>query len=198
MNFPAASLAVKLTLKPLRGKRVITSALPRLSDLSLFLHPFQGAWSCLLCHGYSEDSLGLELCWRLKVNQERVTIRYYYTEQGSISHDISKPQQKIFMNTQSTHKRCYDNQHRQVENSSAWLSPEYNIFNCFLSTFDCLSQQDMLSSVFQFSSVLPLFISYRSSGEKLIKYQANSSCVIMSVILMTTLFYKALILQGEI
>ena len=46
--------------------------------------------------------------------------------------------------------------------------------------------------------LLPLFISYRSSGEKLIKYQANSSCVIMSVILMTTLFYKALILQGEI
>ena len=46
--------------------------------------------------------------------------------------------------------------------------------------------------------LLPLFISYRSWGEKLIKYQANSSCVIMSVILMTTLFYKALILQGEI
>ena len=39
---------------------------------------------------------------------------------------------------------------------------------------------------------------YRSSGEKLRKYQANSSCVIMSIILMTTLFYKALILQGEI
>ena len=32
----------------------------------------------------------------------------------------------------------------------------------------------------------------------MIKYQANSFCVIMSVILMTTLFYKALILQGEI
>ena len=48
------------------------------------------------------------------------------------------------------------------------------------------------------SHSLPLFISYRSSGEKLIKYQANSSCVIMSVILMTTLFYKALILQREI
>ena len=44
----------------------------------------------------------------------------------------------------------------------------------------------------------PVFLSYRSSGEKLIKYQANSSCVIMSVILMTTLFYKALILPGEI
>ena len=43
----------------------------------------------------------------------------------------------------------------------------------------------------------PLFISCSSSGEKLIKYQANSYCVIMSVILMTTLFYKALILPGE-
>ena len=30
------------------------------------------------------------------------------------------------------------------------------------------------------------------------KYQANLSCVIMFTILMTTLFYKALILQGEI
>ena len=48
------------------------------------------------------------------------------------------------------------------------------------------------------SHLSPLFISCWRSGEKLIKYQANSSCVIMSVILMTTLFYKALILQGEI
>ena len=48
------------------------------------------------------------------------------------------------------------------------------------------------------SLLLPLFISYRSSGEKLIKYQANSSWVIMFVILMTTMFYKGLILQGEI
>ena len=48
------------------------------------------------------------------------------------------------------------------------------------------------------SRLLPLFISYRSSGEKLIRYQGNSSCVIMSVILITTLFYKALISQGEI
>ena len=31
-----------------------------------------------------------------------------------------------------------------------------------------------------------------------VKYQAHSSCVIMSIILMTTVFYKALILQGEI
>ena len=48
------------------------------------------------------------------------------------------------------------------------------------------------------SHLLPPFISYRSSGEKLIRYQANSSCVIMYVILMTTLFHKALISQGEI
>ena len=46
--------------------------------------------------------------------------------------------------------------------------------------------------------LLPLFISYRSSGEKLVKYQTNSFCLIMSLILMTTLFDKALILQGEI
>ena len=52
-----------------------------------------------------------------------------------------------------------------------------------------------LRSKFEFSFLAP-FISYRSSGEK--KYQANSYCVIMSVILMTTLPYKALILQGEI
>ena len=54
-----------------------------------------------------------------------------------------------------------------------------------------------LRSKFEFSFVA-LLICYRSSGEKLIKYQENSSWVIMSVILMTTLFYKALILQGEI
>ena len=61
------------------------------------------------------------------------------------------------------------------------------------STFNPLSPKiKKLNSHF-----LSLFISYRSSGKKLIKYQVNSSCVIMSVILMTTLFYKALILQGE-
>ena len=48
------------------------------------------------------------------------------------------------------------------------------------------------------SHLLPLFIFYRNGAEKFIKYQANSSCVIISLILMTTLFYKALILQGEI
>ena len=48
------------------------------------------------------------------------------------------------------------------------------------------------------SHLLPLFISYRSSGEKLIRCQANASCVIMYLILMTTLFHKAWISQGEI
>ena len=48
------------------------------------------------------------------------------------------------------------------------------------------------------SQLLLPFISYRSSGEKLTKYQANSPYVIMSVILMTSLFYKALILLGDI
>ena len=45
---------------------------------------------------------------------------------------------------------------------------------------------------------MALFISYRSSGEKLRKYQANSSCVIMFVILMTTLFYKAVMYKEKI
>ena len=48
------------------------------------------------------------------------------------------------------------------------------------------------------SHLLPLFVFYKSSVEKLIKYQADSSCLIMSVILMTTMSYMALILQGEI
>ena len=48
------------------------------------------------------------------------------------------------------------------------------------------------------SHLLPLFISYASSEENSIKYQENSSCVIMSVILMPTLFYKAVILHREI
>ena len=34
----------------------------------------------------------------------------------------------------------------------------------------------------------PYLFDNRSNGDKLIEYQVNSSCVIMSVILMTTLF----------
>ena len=58
---------------------------------------------------------------------------------------------------------------------------------------DCKPQDQNLKS-----HLFPLFISCRSSEEKLREYQANSSCVIMSISLITTLFYKALILQGEI
>ena len=46
--------------------------------------------------------------------------------------------------------------------------------------------------------MLPLYVFNRRSGENLLKYQLDSSCVIMSSILMTTVFYKAVILQGEI
>ena len=49
----------------------------------------------------------------------------------------------------------------------------------------------------QNSHLLPLYVFNRSSGENLLKYQLYSSWVIMSLILMTTLFYKALILEGE-
>ena len=48
------------------------------------------------------------------------------------------------------------------------------------------------------SHLLSLCVFNRRSGENLLKYQLDSSSVIMSSILMTTLFYKALILQGEI
>ena len=38
-----------------------------------------------------------------------------------------------------------------------------------------------------FASLLHLYISYEKSGDKLLKYEANSSCVIVSLILLTTL-----------
>ena len=52
----------------------------------------------------------------------------------------------------------------------------------------------------KFSFVTLTHFLYWRSREKLLKYQdqPNSSCVILSLILGTTLFYKALILQGEI
>ena len=50
------------------------------------------------------------------------------------------------------------------------------------------------------SHLLPLFIFYRSGWGEVDKISSkiNSSCVIMSIIFRTTLFFKALILQGEI
>ena len=53
---------------------------------------------------------------------------------------------------------------------------------------------------FEFSLFTPIFISSRSSGEKLLKYTSSKFILCMSIsrILMSCLFYKALILQGEI
>ena len=48
-----------------------------------------------------------------------------------------------------------------------------------------------LRSKFEFSFVASIHF-HESSGEKLIKYLANSFCVIMSLILIITLFYKAI------
>ena len=48
------------------------------------------------------------------------------------------------------------------------------------------------------SHLLPLYTSYTKSGEKVLKCQHNSSCVFVSLILITTLFYKSSILRGEI
>ena len=62
---------------------------------------------------------------------------------------------------------------------------------CCAGPTSCSSQLTLEPYDQNFSShLLPVFISHRSSGEKLIKYQANSSCEIMSIILMTTMFYK--------
>ena len=49
----------------------------------------------------------------------------------------------------------------------------------------------------EFSFVVPICFN-RSSGQNLLKYQLDSSCVIRPSILMTTVFYKAVILQREI
>ena len=54
-----------------------------------------------------------------------------------------------------------------------------------------------LRSKFEFSFVASIHF-HQSSGEKLIKYLANSCCVIVSLILIITLFYKEIRLQGEI
>ena len=73
--------------------------------------------------------------------------------------------------------------------------------NQYTSVVDIAHLQNLtletLVSKFKFSFVIPMHF-HRSSGETLLKYQLDSCCVIMSLILMTALFYNALILQGEI
>ena len=48
------------------------------------------------------------------------------------------------------------------------------------------------------SHLMPLHIFYGRSREKLLKFQVNLSFVTLSLILVTTLLCKAMVLQGEI
>ena len=68
-----------------------------------------------------------------------------------------------------------------------------------LCMFDQDSSQvrNFLISKFRFSFVV-LYVFYRGSGENLLKYQLGSPCVIKCLILVTIVFCKAVILQGEI
>ena len=66
-----------------------------------------------------------------------------------------------------------------------------NVFNVWILPFKPKYQNSN-------SHLLSLYIFNRNSEESLLKYQLDSSCVIMSFILMITLFYKTVILQGEI
>ena len=55
---------------------------------------------------------------------------------------------------------------------------------------------EALISKLKFPFTAP-YVSYKSSSEKLLKYQLIVSCVIMPLILINNLFYKALISLGE-
>ena len=73
--------------------------------------------------------------------------------------------------------------------SSYWSkSKKKNLPRVFKHPFNVLTLSTLRSKLKFSSDLWPLFIYSRSSGEKLIKYHANTSCVIMSLILMTTLF----------
>ena len=70
----------------------------------------------------------------------------------------------------------------------------YDILNGpFKQLMKSLFASDLLKT--NNSHLLPLHISHKSIGEKSLKYQTN---VILSLIVMTTLFYNELTLQGEI
>ena len=56
----------------------------------------------------------------------------------------------------------------------------------------------LLNPINSNSHLLSRYDFNRRSGDNLLKCQLDSSCVIMFLILMTTLFYKAMLLQGEI
>ena len=66
-----------------------------------------------------------------------------------------------------------------------------NVFNVWILPFKPKYQNSN-------SHLLSLYIFNRNSEVSLLKYQLDSSCVIMSFILMITLFHETVILQGEI
>ena len=78
------------------------------------------------------------------------------------------------------------------------LTPTTMTQNCFDQYSQLILPITCLTFLIWDKIVNGVLISYRRGGENFIKYQENSSSVIMSAILMTTMFYKALILQREI
>ena len=87
--------------------------------------------------------------------------------------------------------------HWKREMINFWLSFSSYMYRCY-----SVSSHLALNSNIKIH-ILICYPTYTFSTEEvgrnyLSKYQLDSSCVIMSLILMTTLFYKAVILQGEI
>ena len=78
------------------------------------------------------------------------------------------------------------------------LTPTTMTQNCFDQYPQLILPITCLTFLIWDKIVNGVLISYRRSGENFIKYQENSSSVMMSAILMITKFYKALILQREI
>ena len=71
----------------------------------------------------------------------------------------------------------------------------FHVFDQKMQAYKCLWLQ---ATIVGMPVIRHVTFSYRRSREKLLKYQANSLCMILSLILVSTLSYKTLISQGEI
>ena len=100
----------------------------------------------------------------------------------------------IFANVNFTHVRTW----KLRDGWKSTLTPTTMTQNCFDQYSQLILPITCLTFLICYKIVNGVLISYRRSGENFIKYQENSSSVMMSAILMTTKFYKALILQREI
>ena len=91
--------------------------------------------------------------------------------------------------------RCAHSKNQFDERKQDWLVPKFR-----RAWLDSGRAFFFLLKINPFnpSIKIQILICYPYSKENLLKYQVNSSCVIMSSILMTTVFYKAVILHGEI